>query len=57
MAHGLQVWLIGEIQAWESGDRLDEVMEAMQHSIEMRATVSQSLFNGLLDEVSGIVLM
>jgi hypothetical protein len=57
MASGSQVRVSGQIHTRESDFRLAELMEALQHPIQMRTTVSERLFNRLVHQVRWIVLM
>jgi hypothetical protein len=51
------VWVVGQIHLWQHGLVSGSLVQAMQHPIQMRTAVGQRFLNGLLDQVSGILLV
>ena len=56
-ANRLQVWVVGKFHGWHNGLVRTSLMQAMQHAIQVRATVGDRLLNGVLHQVSWILLM
>ena len=56
-ANPLEVWVIGQIHLWHNGLVITEVVQAMQHAIQVRAAVGERLLNRVLYQVRWILLM